>query len=150
MQLLFSFDQDMSVNETLMQTLACQLSCKSCSGLTRTCELTKLKGWWKLVRNGSESWLRSQLDQCNTTRVYYLRTTKTVNEWLTCEVVMMCVWCLSTYKGSMCSLDDFDGGSYAEWESKPPIKSTEKIDKICHLCIDSDYFTTELWSENWY
>ena len=27
MQLLFSFDQDTRVDETLMQTLACQLSC---------------------------------------------------------------------------------------------------------------------------
>ena len=36
MQLLFSFDQDMRVDETHLQTLACQLSCNSCSRLTRT------------------------------------------------------------------------------------------------------------------
>ena len=30
MQPLFSFDQDTRVDETLMQTLACQLSCNSC------------------------------------------------------------------------------------------------------------------------
>ena len=35
MQLSFSFDQDMKVDETLMQTVACQLSCNSCSRLTR-------------------------------------------------------------------------------------------------------------------
>ena len=35
MQLLFSFDQDTRVDETLMQTLACQLSCNSCSRLTK-------------------------------------------------------------------------------------------------------------------
>ena len=42
MQLLFSFDQDMRVDETLMQTHAYQLSCNSCSRLTRTRELMKL------------------------------------------------------------------------------------------------------------
>ena len=30
------FDQDTRVDETFMQTLACQLSCNSCSRLTRT------------------------------------------------------------------------------------------------------------------
>ena len=34
--LLFSFDQDTRVDESLMQNLACQLSCNSCSRLTRT------------------------------------------------------------------------------------------------------------------
>ena len=32
-QFLFSFDQEMRVDKTLMQTLACQLSCNSCSCL---------------------------------------------------------------------------------------------------------------------
>ena len=36
MQLLFSFDQDMRVEKTLIQTLACQLSCNSYPRLTRT------------------------------------------------------------------------------------------------------------------
>ena len=31
--ILFSFDQAMKVEKTLMQTLACQLSCNSCSRL---------------------------------------------------------------------------------------------------------------------
>jgi hypothetical protein len=41
-QLLFSFDRDMRVEKTLMQTLACQHSCNSCSRLTGTCKLRKL------------------------------------------------------------------------------------------------------------
>ena len=51
MQLLFSFDQDMRVDETLMQTLACQLSCNSCSRLTRTWELMKLSCKLSLVNS---------------------------------------------------------------------------------------------------
>ena len=51
MQLLFSFDQDMRVDETLMQTLACQLSCNSCSRLTRTWELMKLSCKISLVNS---------------------------------------------------------------------------------------------------
>ena len=35
-QLLFLFDQDTTVEKTLIQTLDCQLSCNSCSRLTRT------------------------------------------------------------------------------------------------------------------
>ena len=42
MQLLFSFDQDMRVDKTLIQILACQLSCNSCSCMSRTRELRKL------------------------------------------------------------------------------------------------------------
>ena len=42
MQLLFSFDQDVRVQKTLIQTLACQLSCNSCSRLTRTVKLENL------------------------------------------------------------------------------------------------------------
>ena len=68
MQLLFSFDQDMRVDETLMQTLACQLSCNSCSRLTRTRELMKLSCKLSLVNSrttlvlvwpGHESWWKS-------------------------------------------------------------------------------------------
>jgi hypothetical protein len=40
-QLLFSFDRNMRVEKTLMQTLACQHSCNSCSRLTGTCKLRK-------------------------------------------------------------------------------------------------------------
>ena len=36
MQLLFLFDQDTKVEKTLIQTLASQLSCNSCSRFTRT------------------------------------------------------------------------------------------------------------------
>jgi hypothetical protein len=46
MQLLFSFDRGMRVEKTLMQTLASQLSCNSCSRLTEVWELRKL--WCKL------------------------------------------------------------------------------------------------------
>ena len=53
MQLLFSFDQDMRVDETLMQTLACQLSCNSCSRLTRTWELMKLSCKLSLVNSAT-------------------------------------------------------------------------------------------------
>ena len=49
MQLLFSFDLDTRVVETLMQTHACQLSCNSCSRLTRTWELMKLSCKLSLV-----------------------------------------------------------------------------------------------------
>jgi hypothetical protein len=42
MQLLVAFDWGMRVEKTLMQTLASQLSCNSCSHLTRTWELRKL------------------------------------------------------------------------------------------------------------
>ena len=41
--------QDMRVDETLMQTLACQLSCNSCSRLPRTRELMKLSCKLSLV-----------------------------------------------------------------------------------------------------
>ena len=41
-QLLFSFDQDMRVEKTLIQTLASRLSCNSCSRLKRTLELKKV------------------------------------------------------------------------------------------------------------
>ena len=51
MQLLFLFDQDTRVDETLMQTLACQLSCNSCSRLTRTRELMKLPCKLSLVNS---------------------------------------------------------------------------------------------------
>jgi hypothetical protein len=41
------------------------------------------------------------------------------------------VW-MMTYNGSMWSLDDFEGGSYADWESKPPMKSTRtNANKCC-------------------
>ena len=58
MQLLFSFDQDTRVKTTLIQTLACQLSCNSCSRLTRTwnsrkdvtfCMVTLLWRWFDMV-----------------------------------------------------------------------------------------------------
>jgi hypothetical protein len=42
MQLLFSFDRGFRVEKTLMHTLASQLSCNSCSRLTRAWELRKL------------------------------------------------------------------------------------------------------------
>jgi hypothetical protein len=42
MQLLFSFDRGMRVEKTLMQTLASQLSCNSCSRLIGARELGKL------------------------------------------------------------------------------------------------------------
>ena len=42
MQLLFSFDRGTRVEKTLMQTLASQLSCNSCSRLTGARELRKL------------------------------------------------------------------------------------------------------------
>jgi hypothetical protein len=68
MRLLFSFDQGMRVEKTLMQTLASQLSCNFCSRLTRAWELRKL--WCKLsllnshatlvlVWPGHESWENS-------------------------------------------------------------------------------------------
>ena len=69
MQLLFSFDQSMRVDETLMQTLACQLSCSSCSRLTSTWELMKLSCKLSLVNShaalvlvgpGLESWWNSR------------------------------------------------------------------------------------------
>jgi hypothetical protein len=41
MQLLFSFDRGMRVEKTLMQTLASQLSCNSCSRLTVAWEMRK-------------------------------------------------------------------------------------------------------------
>ena len=50
-QLFFSFDQDTRVDETLMQALACQLSCNSCSRLTRTRELMKLSCKLSLVNS---------------------------------------------------------------------------------------------------
>jgi hypothetical protein len=49
MQLLFSFDQAMKVEKTLMQTLASQLSCNSCSRLIKQWKLRKLS--WKLSWN---------------------------------------------------------------------------------------------------
>jgi hypothetical protein len=51
MQLLFSFDQGMKVEKTLMQTLASQLSCNSCSRLTRTWELRKLSSKLSLLNS---------------------------------------------------------------------------------------------------
>ena len=65
---LFLFDQDMRVDETLMHALACQLSCNSCSRLTRTWELMKLSCKLSLVNchatlvlvwPGYESWWNS-------------------------------------------------------------------------------------------
>ena len=44
MELFFSFDKD---EKNLIQTLACQPACNSCSCLTRTRELRKL--WYKLL-----------------------------------------------------------------------------------------------------
>jgi hypothetical protein len=41
MQLLFSFDQAMKVEKTLMQTFACQLSCNSCSRLIKQWKFRK-------------------------------------------------------------------------------------------------------------
>ena len=54
-QLLFLFNQDMRVEKTLIQTLACQLSCNSCSHLTRTWELRKLS--YKLLLVNSRATL---------------------------------------------------------------------------------------------
>ena len=56
MQLLFSFDWDTRVEKTLMQTLACQLSCNSCSRLTGTRELRKLSCKLSLVNSHQLSW----------------------------------------------------------------------------------------------
>ena len=67
----FSFDQNMRVDETLMQTFACQLSCNSCSRLTRTWELMKLScklslvnshATLVLVRPEHESWWNPHLN----------------------------------------------------------------------------------------
>ena len=41
MQLLFSFEKDVRFVKTVIKTLACQLSCNSCSCLIRTRELKK-------------------------------------------------------------------------------------------------------------
>ena len=66
--LVLAFDQDMRVDETLLQTLACQLSCNSCSRLTKTWELMKLSCKLSLVNShatlvlvwpGHESWWNS-------------------------------------------------------------------------------------------
>ena len=51
MQLLFSFDQDVRVEKILIQTIACQPSCNSCSRLTRTWELRKLSHKLSLVNS---------------------------------------------------------------------------------------------------
>ena len=51
MQLLFSFDQHMRIEKTLIQTLACWLSCNFCSRLTRTRELRKLSYNLSLVNS---------------------------------------------------------------------------------------------------
>ena len=53
MQLLFSFDQDMRVDETLMQTLACQLSCNS------TLVWPGHESWWNSHAN-SRLWTLTQ------------------------------------------------------------------------------------------
>ena len=42
MQILFPFDRGMRFEKTLIKTLTCQLPCNSCSCLTRTWELRKL------------------------------------------------------------------------------------------------------------
>jgi hypothetical protein len=78
MQPLFSFDQGMRVEKTLMQTLASasQLSCNSCSRLARAWELRKL--WCKLsllnshatlvlIWPGHESWENSHANSRSST-----------------------------------------------------------------------------------
>jgi hypothetical protein len=64
-QLLLSFDWGMTVGKTLMQTLASQLSCNSCSRLTGAWELWKLSCTLSLLNShatlvlvwpGHESW----------------------------------------------------------------------------------------------
>jgi hypothetical protein len=52
-QLLFSFDRGTRVEKTLMQTLASQLSCNSCSRLTGAWELRKLSRKLSLLNSHS-------------------------------------------------------------------------------------------------
>jgi hypothetical protein len=69
MQLLFSIDRCMRVEKTLiMQTLACQLSCNSCSRLIKQWKLRKLScklslvnshATFVLVSSSNESWKNS-------------------------------------------------------------------------------------------
>ena len=81
MQLLFSFDRDMRVEKTIMQTLAYQLSCNSCSRLTGTCELRKLSykllllnshATLVLVWQGHASWENSHVNSCLSTLMQLL------------------------------------------------------------------------------
>jgi hypothetical protein len=48
---LFSFDQAMKVEKTLIETLACQLSCNSCSRLIKQWKLRKLSCKLSLVNS---------------------------------------------------------------------------------------------------
>ena len=80
MQLLFSFDRDMRVEKTLIQTLASQLSCNSCSRLTGTCELRKLSCKLSLLNShatllvwpGHASWENSHVNSCLSTLMQLL------------------------------------------------------------------------------
>ena len=81
MQLLFSFDRDMRVEKTLIQTLASQLSCNSCSRLTGTCELRKLSCKLLLINShatlvlvwpGHASWENSHTNSCFSTLMQLL------------------------------------------------------------------------------
>ena len=81
MQLLFSFDRDMRVEKTLIQTLAYQLSCNSCSRLTGTCELRKLSCKLLLINShatlvlvwpGHASWENSHVNSCLSTLMQLL------------------------------------------------------------------------------
>ena len=101
MQFLFSFDQDMRVDETLIQTLACQLSCNSCSRLTRTWELMKLScklsfvnphAILVLVWPGHESWWNSHTNSRLSTLMQLLfsfdqdmRVDETLMQTLVCQ-----------------------------------------------------------------
>ena len=78
---LVLFDQGTRVDETLMQTLARQLPCNSCSRLTRTWELIKLscKLWLAnshatlvLVWPGHESWWNSHANSRSSTPMQLL------------------------------------------------------------------------------
>ena len=101
MQLLFLFDQNMRVKKTLIQTLACQHSCNSCSCLTRTWELRKPSYKLSLVNThatlalvwpGHESWVNSYTNSRLSTLMQLLflfdqnmRVKKTLIQTLACQ-----------------------------------------------------------------
>jgi hypothetical protein len=88
MQLLFSFDRGTRVEKTLMQTLASQLSCNSCSRLTGAWELRKF--WCKL------SLLNSHQLSCNScfrlTGAWELRKLSCKLSLLNSHATLVLVW----------------------------------------------------------